>query len=193
MIERGGERAYQLVEEVGDTSVRDIRNKRNEEERPCHGVYQRFFHLIELEMFISNTLLVNPHSRNSQHPIFLLQPPCVQLAIRHNPEEYQPQSEGQQAGKQENNFPRRNSGAMTLCADGDTISDEPTQDLAPAIKAKPDVDATSLFLLGVPLRGKECEAGSNSCFEDTEAGWLVCFQVNNCVWTYKKRIAMAPG
>lgn len=82
---------------------------------------------------------------------------------------------------------------MALCTDGDTIGDEAAQDLAPAVKAKPDIDATSLFLFGVPLRGKEGKARGYGCFKDTEAGLLVCCHVNECLWTYKKRIAMAPG
>jgi len=98
-----------LVEEVGDTSIWDISNKRNEEERPCHRVHQRLLHLIELEMLISNTLLINPDSRNSQNPIFLLQPPRVQLAIRHDPEEYKSQRNSQQARAQEDDFPRLDS------------------------------------------------------------------------------------
>lgn len=182
-----------MVEEVGDSPVRDISNKRNEEERPCHRVHQGFLHLIELEMFISNTLLVDPDSCDSQHPILLLQPARIQLAIWHDPEEYQPQGESQQTSTQKDDLPRRNSRAMTFCTDSNTIGDETAQNLAPAVKAEPDVDATGLFLFSVPLRGKEGEAGRYGCFEDTEAGLLVCCHVNECVWTYKKRIAMAPG
>lgn len=67
---------------------------------------------------------------------------------------------------------------MTLCADSNAVGDETTQDLPPAVKAKPDVNTAGLFIFGVPLRGKEGESGGYGCFEDTEAVWLGCCQLN---------------
>lgn len=70
---------------------------------------------------------------------------------------------------------------MTLCADSNTIGHKATQNLTPTIEAEPDIDTAGLFIFGVPLRGEEGKTGGYGCFEDTEAGLLVCCHVNKCV------------
>ena len=40
---------------------------------------------------------------------------------------------------------------MLLGADGDTVSNETADDLTPAIKAVPDIDAFALFISCIPL------------------------------------------
>lgn len=96
-----------MAEKVSDTTVRDISNQRIEEERPCHWVKQRFFDLIHLKMLITDSLLVNPNSSHGQHSVFFLQPTRIQLVVWYNPIEDQAQQDGQHAGEQEDNLPRR--------------------------------------------------------------------------------------
>lgn len=96
---------YQLVKKVGNTTIRYICNHRIEKESPSHRIQQRFLHLIQLEMFIPNTLLVNPHTRNSQHTVFLLQPPCIQLVIRDDPEKDGTQKDGKEPRAEKYDLP----------------------------------------------------------------------------------------
>ena len=96
---------YQLVKKVGNTTIRYISNHRIEKESPSHRIHQRLFHLIQFEMLIPNTLLVNPHTRNGQHAVFLLQPPCIQLVIRDDPEKDGTQEDGQEPRAQKDDFP----------------------------------------------------------------------------------------
>lgn len=142
---------YQLTEEVSDTAIGDIRNNGVEEERPGHRIQQCLFHLIKLEMLISNTLLVNSDTSDRQHAVLLLQPPRVQLVIRHNPQEHDAQTNRQQPSHQEDNLPRLNRRAVLGCADRNAVGNHTTENLADAIEAEPDVDSDALFVFGVPL------------------------------------------
>lgn len=85
---------YQLVKEVGETAVGYISNQRIQKECPRHRIQQCLLDLIQLEMFIPDSLLIIPHPGDGQHAIFFLQPPSVELAIRHHPEENGTQSDG---------------------------------------------------------------------------------------------------
>lgn len=142
---------YQLVEEVGNSTVGNIRDERVEEERPGHRVDQRFLHLIQFEVLVSDSLLVGPHAGHRQNAVFLLQPPRVELAVWDDPEEDQTQDDGQQTGDEEDDLPGLDGGAVFGGSNGDTVRDEASEDLTPAIKAEPDVDTAALFLFGVPL------------------------------------------
>lgn len=48
-------------------------------------------------MLVANPLLVDADPRNRQYSILLVQPPSVQLTIRHDPQEDQPEPDGQEA------------------------------------------------------------------------------------------------
>lgn len=85
---------YQLVEEVGDTTIGNIGDQRIEKERPGHWVQQRLLNLIQLEMLISDSLLVVAHAGDGQHAVFFLQPPGVKLAVRDHPVENGAQGDG---------------------------------------------------------------------------------------------------
>lgn len=102
-------------------------------------------------MLISNALLVDPHTRNSQDAIFFIQPPCVELVVWYNPEEYQAQADGEETRDEEYNLPWLDGGPVFLGADGDPVRDYSAEDLAHAVEAEPDVDAAALFLFCVPL------------------------------------------
>lgn len=143
---------YQLTEEVGDTTIRNISNQRKKEERPCHRVQQSLFNLVQLEMLVANSLLVDAHPRDSQDPVFFLQPARVQLVIWDNPEEDAAQHDGQQTRYEEDDFPGFDGGAVFSCTDGDAVCDDAANDLADAVEAEPDVDAAALFSLCVPLQ-----------------------------------------
>lgn len=140
-----------MTEEISDTTVRNISNQSVKEKRPRHRVQQRLLNLIQLEMLITNTLLVNAHPRNSQDPVFFLQPACVQLVIRDNPEEDTAQCDGQESRYEEDDFPRCDGGTVFPCADRDAVCDDAADDLADAVEAEPDIHAAALFSLGVPL------------------------------------------
>ena len=102
-------------------------------------------------MLVSNTLLVGPHTSHRQNAVFLLQPPSVELAVRYDPEEDQPKDDGQQTGDEEDDLPGFNGGAVFGGPNCNTICDEASENLAPAVKAEPDVDTAALFFFGVPL------------------------------------------
>ena len=78
-------RTYQLAEKVGNPTIRDIGNERIKEECPGHRIQQRLLHLVQLEVLVTDTLLVDPHPRDGEHTVFFLEPPSIQLAVRDNP------------------------------------------------------------------------------------------------------------
>lgn len=143
---------YQLTEEVGDTTVGDISDQRKEEERPGDRVQESFLDLVELEMLVTNSLLVFTHTRDSQYPVLFLQPACVQLVIRYYPEENKAERDGQETRHEEDNLPRLNGGAVFPRANGNAVCDNTADDLSDAVETEPDVDPAALFFLGVPLR-----------------------------------------
>jgi len=142
---------YQLTEEIGNTSIGNIGNKSIEKESPSHRIQKRLLNLIQLEVLVSNTLLVNADTSNSQDAIFLVQPARIELVIWHNPEENQTKTNGQQAGNKEDDFPRLDGGAVLFSANSDPVGYYTAENLAYAVEAEPDVDTASLFVFRVPL------------------------------------------
>jgi hypothetical protein len=102
-------------------------------------------------MLITDSLLVNPNASYGQHSILFLKPARIQLIIWHNPVEDQAQQDSQHTGEQENDLPRFDRRAVLLRTDGDAVCNYAAKDLADAVEAEPDVDARTLFFLGVPL------------------------------------------
>lgn len=73
----------QLREEVCDTSVRDVSNKRVKGKGPHQRVSQSLFKLIPLEVLVTNPLLVDPYSLHRQDSLPFTQPTSIQLVIRY--------------------------------------------------------------------------------------------------------------
>lgn len=90
---------HHLTEEVGDPAVRDICNECVKEESPGHWVHERLLHLINLEMFVADTLLVDLDTRHGQNPVFFLQPAGVELTVRNDPQEDHTQGHCEQPRK----------------------------------------------------------------------------------------------
>ena len=67
----GGEgNAYELREEITDTTIRNISRQRVECKCPSHGIGQCFDELVPLEMFVADTLLVHSHSGDGKNAVF---------------------------------------------------------------------------------------------------------------------------
>lgn len=138
-------------------------------------------------MLIADALLVDAHAGDGQHAILLLEPAAVQLVIRDDPEEDDPEGDGEEARYEEDDLPGFDGRAVSLGADCDAVCHESSEELAPAIETEPDVDATALFLFGVPLqmsvaghcimgrfqegktylRGQQSKSRSDGCFKNT--------------------------
>jgi hypothetical protein len=65
--------------------------------------------LIELEVFVSDALLVRPNSLDSQDAVPRLQPPRIELIVRHNKPKYEAQESGQQSIDEKDDLPSGNS------------------------------------------------------------------------------------
>lgn len=142
---------YQLTEKVRDTAVGNIRNQRIEEEGPAHRIQERLLDLVQLEVLVTDTLLIDAYSSNGQNAVLLLQPAGIQLIIRHNPQENTTQHNSQQTGDKEDDLPRCDRRSIFRGADGDSVRDATPDDLADAVEAEPDINATALFFLRIPL------------------------------------------
>lgn len=140
-----------MTEKVRDTAIGNIRNQRIEEEGPGDRVQESLLDLVQLEVLVTDTLLVDAHPGNGQNPILLAQPARIQLVIRHNPQENQTQRDSQQTGDEEDNLPRSDQGSVFLRADSDSVRDATADDLAHAVEAEPDINAATLFSLRIPL------------------------------------------
>lgn len=143
---------YQLTEEVGDTTVGDVGNQSVEEERPGHWVQQCLLDLVQLEVLVTNSLLVDADTRNSQYSVLFLQPARVQLVIRYDPEENAAQCDCQETRHKEDDLPRRDRGAVLPRADGNAVCDDTANNLSDTVEAEPDVHPAALFFLGIPLQ-----------------------------------------
>lgn len=151
-IEQGYRRqTYQLAEKVRNTPIRNIGNEREEKESPGHWIQKGFFDLIPLEVFVTDTLLVDSHASNRPNTIFLGQPTGIQLAVWDNPKEKKAQGNSEQSCEKENNLPRFNSRSVFCGSNRDAVGDETTQNLAPAIEAIPEIDSFPLLIAGIPL------------------------------------------
>lgn len=151
LVQAGQETTDQLIEKVGDATIGDVGNKSKEEECPGHGIQQRFLDLVDLEVLVSDALLVDAHASDGEDTVLLLEPAAVQLAVGDNPEEDESKDHRKQTSDEEDNLPGRDSRSVSLSADRNAIGHEAAKDLSPAIETKPDVDSTALFLLGIPL------------------------------------------
>jgi len=84
------------------------RNERIERDSPCQRVCQSLLQLIELEVFVSDALLVRPNSLDSHDAVPRLQPPRVELIVRHDKPKYDAQGSGQQSIDEEDDLPSGN-------------------------------------------------------------------------------------
>jgi hypothetical protein len=64
-----------------------IRNERIEEERPAQRIKQGLLHLVELEVLVTNTLIVHSNALNGKDAVFFAEPAAVHLVVWHCPEE----------------------------------------------------------------------------------------------------------
>lgn len=77
--------AYKLTEEVGNSAIGYICKHGEEEESPRHWIGESFLSLVQFEVLVSDTLLVDTDAGNGKDSVFLLQPACIKLTIRDNP------------------------------------------------------------------------------------------------------------
>lgn len=119
-------------------------------------------------MLVSDSLLVDPHTLDSQDLILLAQPTAIELVIRHDPKKQKSNASRQNTCGKEDYLPRLDDGACLTTTNSNTISKAATKDLRKAVEAEPDTCARALFFLGVPLRCEEGEAGRYRGLEDTE-------------------------
>src|SRR5271156_2805773 len=86
----------------------NLRNECIERDSPGQRVCQSLLQLVELKVFVSDALLVRPNSLDSQDAVPRLQPPRVELIIRHNKPKHDAQGSGQQSIDEEDNLPSGN-------------------------------------------------------------------------------------
>jgi len=60
-------------------------------------------------VFVSDALLVRPNSFDSQDAVSRLQPPRIELIVRHNKPKHDAQGSGQHSIDEEDDFPSGNS------------------------------------------------------------------------------------
>jgi hypothetical protein len=86
--------SYQLTKEIRNTAIGNICNNGIKKEGPSHRIQECLLDLIHFEVLVSNALLVNANTGNSQDAIFLFQPARIELIIRYNPEENETKTNG---------------------------------------------------------------------------------------------------
>ena len=106
------ERDYELAEEVADTAVGDITGEGEEDEGPGQGVEEGLFQLVDLEMLVSNSLLIDANSFDGQAPVIFAEPACIELIVWDQREEKAADSRCQKTCDKEHNLPRRNGCAV---------------------------------------------------------------------------------
>lgn len=168
MVGGVAKRDDELAEEIADTSIRNVGCERIEHEGPSQRIRKGFFQLICFEVFVSDTLLVDPYPLDSKSSIVFAEPSCVELIVWHKVEKDASNSHCQKACHKEYNPPRCNSRAMTLSTDSDAIRQQSAENLCPSVEAEPYAYSCPLFFLGVPLGGKKSKSGGNGCFKDSQ-------------------------
>lgn len=138
---------------------------------------------------VSDTLLVDSDTLNSEVAVLFRQPSRVQLVVG-NDEQEDDANPGtvsveshrmrllqqsmlyvrhrQQTNGQEDNLPARKRRAILVDTLGDPIGYQASEDLGETIETEPYTSARALLLLGVPLRGNQREARRHSTLADTE-------------------------
>lgn len=159
---------HQLRKEIANSSIGDIGREGVKAKSPCQGVQEGFSQLIPLEMFVSNALLIDSHSLDCQDPITRLQPPPVELVVRNDKEEDDPQSGRQAAIDEEDDFPGSDGGTAFSGTHCDAVCDQTAEDLTKSVEGEPDAGSCALFFLGPPLRRDESEARCYSSLKDTQ-------------------------
>ena len=81
---------YDIVSSVnadamqGDsTHIRYVCDKSKEEESPGEWIEQSFSKLVPLEVLVTNTLLIDPDTFDTEDAVLLTQPTGVQLVVRY--------------------------------------------------------------------------------------------------------------
>lgn len=119
-------------------------------------------------MPVANALLIDPNSFDGHDTISRLEPPGVELVVGHDEEEDDPQTGGQTAVDQKDDFPRRDGGAVLAGTDRDPVRHQSAEDLTEAVEREPKPRAGALFFLGVPLGREESETRCDCGLEDAE-------------------------
>ena len=76
---------YKLTEEIGNSAVGDIRKHGEKEESPRHWISESLFSLVQFEVLVSNTLLIDTNTGDGKDSVFLFQPACIKLTVWDNP------------------------------------------------------------------------------------------------------------
>lgn len=103
-------------------------------------------------MLVSNTLLVTADSSNSKDTILFLEPTSVQLTVRDNPQEKEPENNSHKTSDEEDDLPGFNRWAVLSRTHGNTICNQTTDNLSDTVKTEPNIDATTLLSLCIPLQ-----------------------------------------
>lgn len=77
----------QLAEEIGDSPIGYICNQSIEGKSPCERVEKCFFQLVELEVLVADTLLIDSHPFDSKLTVIGTEPASIELVIGHEDEE----------------------------------------------------------------------------------------------------------
>ena len=121
-----------------DCTIRNIRNKRVEEKCPAQRIQQRLFQLVPLEMLVAHTLGIHSDALDSQHAVFLAQPPAVELVVRDDPQEGDSKGCCQEAGDEKDDFPGLDGSAVFAAADSDAVGEAAAEELGKAVETEPD-------------------------------------------------------
>lgn len=119
-------------------------------------------------MLVTDALLIDTDPLNTQSSVTFTEPVSVELIVRDEEEEHYSHCHCQVASDRKDNLPRRNRRTVQSDALGNSISNQPIEDLRKAIEAEPDAHSCSLLLLSVPVVGEESEAWRHSSFEDSK-------------------------
>lgn len=111
----------QLAEEVRNPSVGNIGDQSVEDEGPCKGIQESFLELVELEVLVADTLLVDADTLDAESSVIFAEPASVELVVRHDEKEDDADGNSNKPCDEEYDFPGSDGGRMYAGAVGDSI------------------------------------------------------------------------
>jgi hypothetical protein len=122
--------------------------------------------LVHLEVLVSDTLLIASDTLNGKNSIFLAQKACIELTVRDNPKEDEPNADSQATSDQEDDLPGLDTGSVETCAFCNTVCHQTTKDLRESVEREPDASTGALLFLSIPLGCQQSESRCYSRFSD---------------------------
>lgn len=161
-------RTNQLGKEIANSTIGDIGHKGIKGKGPRQRIQERLLQLIKFEVLIADALLIDADSLDGEDAVPRLQPPSVELVVRHDEKEDNAQHSGQTAVDEEDDLPGGDGRTVFARPDRNAVGDQSAEDLSEAVEGEPEADAGALFALRVPLGCEKGESRGDGGFEDAQ-------------------------